>query len=196
MFYTVYQITNTNNGKIYIGCHKTDNIDDDYMGSGKLIKKAINKYGIELFTKKIIGTFESEDQMFDEEKNLISKLDPDYNIHPGGYGGWGHIKQNGMKGKPQTERQKAAVRKWLKENQHKMHKTTDARRKASSLKFLGKKHTDKTKRKIGEANSKHQKGSGNSQFGTMWITNGTNNKKIKKVDIIPEGWYNGRIMKV
>lgn len=36
-------------------------------------------------------------------------------------------------------------------------------------------------------------GAKNSQYGTMWITNGCVNKKIKKdVDIIPEGWYKGR----
>jgi hypothetical protein len=50
-----------------------------------------------------------------------------------------------------------------------------------------------TKTKIGEANSFRQKGSKNSQFGTMWITNGIENKKIKKdLDNIPEGWYKGR----
>lgn len=33
----------------------------------------------------------------------------------------------------------------------------------------------------------------NSQYGTMWITNGRENKKIKKdVDNIPDGWYKGR----
>ena len=30
--------------------------------------------------------------------------------------------------------------------------------------------------------------------GTMWITNGLKNKKIKSIDIIPEGWYKGRRM--
>lgn len=40
---------------------------------------------------------------------------------------------------------------------------------------------------------KHQVGSTNSQFGSMWITNGTLNKKIKKDDNLPEGWYKGRI---
>ncbi len=35
-------------------------------------------------------------------------------------------------------------------------------------------------------------GSKNSQFGTMWITNGVENKKITKTDTIPEEWYNGR----
>lgn len=39
----------------------------------------------------------------------------------------------------------------------------------------------------------HQRGQKNSQFGTMWITDGQVNKKIKKIDTIPEGWYKGRI---
>ena len=33
----------------------------------------------------------------------------------------------------------------------------------------------------------------NSQFGTMWITNKVVNKKIKKTEQIPEGWYRGRL---
>lgn len=59
--------------------------------------------------------------------------------------------------------------------------------------WIGKKHSDETKLKISEKSSIHQKGQGNSQYGTMWITNGNENKKIKKdVDIIPDGWYKGR----
>ena len=50
-------------------------------------------------------------------------------------------------------------------------------------------------KKMGEKNSIHQKGNGNSQYGTMWITNGTENKKMKKVDPVPDGWYKGRRIK-
>ena len=39
----------------------------------------------------------------------------------------------------------------------------------------------------------NQVGSNNSQFGTIWITNGTQNKKLKNLDEIPEGWYKGMI---
>ena len=30
-YYLIYQITNNINGKIYIGKHETDNLDDDYF---------------------------------------------------------------------------------------------------------------------------------------------------------------------
>lgn len=59
--------------------------------------------------------------------------------------------------------------------------------------WTGRKHKEETKRKIGEANSIKQKGEHNSQYGTMWITNGVENKKIKKDETIPEGWSKGRI---
>lgn len=58
--------------------------------------------------------------------------------------------------------------------------------------WTGKKHKEETKRKIGQANSLKQKGSKNSQYGTMWITNGKENKKIKKEEKMPEGWSKGR----
>lgn len=38
-------------------------------------------------------------------------------------------------------------------------------------------------------------GEKNGSYGTVWITNGKENKKIKKEGIIPEGWRKGRMMK-
>lgn len=52
-----------------------------------------------------------------------------------------------------------------------------------------------TKRRIGNTNSSLQSGSKNSQFGTMWITDGTANKKIKVSDHIEEGWKKGRTVR-
>jgi hypothetical protein len=39
-------------------------------------------------------------------------------------------------------------------------------------------------------------GDKNPQYGTCWITNGINNKKIKKENPeIPNGWYKGRVLR-
>jgi hypothetical protein len=58
--------------------------------------------------------------------------------------------------------------------------------------WVGKKHSEETKGKIGLKNSIKQKGKKNSQFGTCWITNETKNKKIKRNESIPNGWRLGR----
>ena len=43
-YYLIYQVTNNVNGKIYIGIHETNDLEDDYMGSGKILNKAKEKY--------------------------------------------------------------------------------------------------------------------------------------------------------
>ena len=50
---------------------------------------------------------------------------------------------------------------------------------------------------IGAANSVHQTGEGNSQFGTRWIHSleEKQSKKIRVTDKIPLGWLEGRKMK-
>ena len=208
MFYTIYQLTDSINGKIYIGKHKTNDLDDGYMGSGTIIRRIINKRGQKSFKKKILFVFFDENSMNEKEREIITEdfclRNDNYNLCVGGKGGWSYINLKGKNlygknGQPGyggenlklgqnhyfTEEEKKRISKTLKDGY------SSGRIKSS---FLGSKHTEETKRKIGEINSKHQKGSGNSQYGSMWITNGKENKKIKTVDNIPEGWYNGRIL--
>jgi hypothetical protein len=89
MLYTVYQITNKNNGKIYVGVHKTKDIDNDpYMGSGKLIKEAIKKHGKESFDKYIIAVYNEPYAAYEHESILVNEdfvNDPNtYNLTLGG----------------------------------------------------------------------------------------------------------------
>lgn len=57
----IYLTTNLINGYIYIGKDKYN--DDEYFGSGKIIKRAINKNGKQNFKKEIICYCSSEDEM-------------------------------------------------------------------------------------------------------------------------------------
>ena len=91
MFYTIYKITNKINNKFYVGMHKTTNLDDGYMGSGKLIQRAIKKHGVENFMKEILHIFDNEVDMRNKEKELVVLSEESYNLCDGGKGGFGYI---------------------------------------------------------------------------------------------------------
>jgi len=94
-YYTVYKITNKVNKKIYIGAHKTHNLNDKYMGSGVAIKRALLKYGIDNFSKEILYILNTEDEMYLKEKEIVNKSfvkrKDTYNMTEGGFGGWSHL---------------------------------------------------------------------------------------------------------
>ena len=203
-YYYLYQITNLINGKIYIGVHSTNNLDDNYMGSGTAIKLAIKKYGVENFQKEILKIFNTEEEMYKEETEYVTKefvlRDDVYNIATGGFGDYqfGSFKGsiNSINGGISTYTQNKGIfsknsrnnlKKYLisEENIYKLYKMCII---ASSFKV-------NEKRKKTFKNIKHQQGDKNSQFGKMWITDGINSKKILKKEEIPEGWRKGRIIK-
>jgi len=202
MYYTIYKITNKFNGKYYIGKHQTNNLDDGYMGSGKILRHAITKYGVECFSKEILHIFATEEEMNQKEKELVVIGEDSYNLCEGGKGGFSYINNNGitkMLGKPQTEFQKNCARIYMKNHPEKwvskeIHKKNSEKMKNNTL-WLGRKHTEETKQKISIKAKENSLGSKNSQYGTIWVTNGFDNMKVKNTDNIPEGWYKGRIFK-
>jgi hypothetical protein len=88
------------------------------MGSGTILKRAIKKHGLENFVKKILHVYDTAEEMFAKEKELVYVSEETYNIKNGGLGGWDHMSDK----KP----------------------------------FLGKRHSDETRRKMSEATKKHQ----------------------------------------
>jgi len=87
----VYKTTNRIDGKYYVGCHQTDTIDDGYLGSGKLLSRAIKKYGVENFSREILHIFDNKEEMFSAEEAIVNESlvrdEMSYNLKIGGSGG-------------------------------------------------------------------------------------------------------------
>jgi hypothetical protein len=204
MYYFLYQLTNKINNKIYIGVHKTTDINDGYMGSGTYLKNAIKKYGLKNFEKTILEEFDNQTDMFTRESEIVneeflSRSDV-YNLTLGGFGSFYYANLNISK-EEYSRRGKIGS----ENSQNTRFKSGDVRTINNAVKggiiardrglipsWVGKTHSEKTKKLIGDSNSKHQTGSGNSQYGTRWITNEVESKKISKTDDIPVGWRLGR----
>ena len=86
----IYKTTNLINNKIYIGQHKCSHFDTKYYGSGKLLKKAIDKYGISNFNCLLLEECFSEEELNKKEIYYIclyKSTQPDigYNLSDGGF---------------------------------------------------------------------------------------------------------------
>lgn len=87
----VYLTTNLINNKKYVGQHNGE-INDDYLGSGVHLLKAIKKYGKQNFKKEILEECFSQQTLDEAEKrwikifNAVERKDF-YNIAEGGKGG-------------------------------------------------------------------------------------------------------------
>lgn len=88
----IYKTTNKINQKIYIGKHQSSEYDNKYFGSGKILRRAIEKYGIENFINEIIDIANTDEELNEKEKYYI-KYYKDlygrgcYNLASGGDGG-------------------------------------------------------------------------------------------------------------
>ena len=143
-YYYVYRITNLINNQTYVGCHQYASLDNSYLGSGILIKRAQKKYGLKNFRKDILFVFDNKKDMFKKEREVISTEKPAYNLHEGGYGGWAFA------------RSKLAQK--LKDNPNYMddaYAKSGATRKLRGTNakagFKGKKHSPETKKRISES---------------------------------------------
>jgi len=94
-YYTVYETVNKETGKSYRGFHETDDPYDGYLGSGKYLKRAIKKHGIEKFEKFVLYVFDNKEGMAKKEAELVDdeylRTHDTYNLKRGGDGGWDYL---------------------------------------------------------------------------------------------------------
>lgn len=167
-FHFVYITINLINQKLYIGKHSTNDLNDGYLGSGKLLLKALKKYGKKNFTLDILEKCSDQKTAFERERFWINffgggkKPHIAYNLTEGGEGNRGHRhspetiskishpgKLNGMFGKNHSKETKNKIRQKVIGRKHKKEsiKWMSDRKKGSKNKFYGRTHTEESKEK-------------------------------------------------
>lgn len=214
-YHYIYKITRTFDDKFYIGMHSTENLEDDYFGSGKLITRSIKKHGKDKHSKEILEYLPCRDSLKLREKELVNKeLLEDkkcMNLKVGGEGGW--PPGVGFKGFINEEHRQKCSSAGGKQSWHKslhlMH-TQESREKAIATKHKNGAHIASCskmresanslesikKRKATFAERGHMQGEKNPNFGTCWVVK-ENIKpiKIKKEQLdeyIQNGYSRGR----
>jgi hypothetical protein len=199
MYYLIYKTTNKLNNKIYVGKHKTENKNDDYLGSGMLLERAIEKYGSESFIREILLDLPTEEEMNQKEADIVDEdfiaRDDTYNIKLGGHGGWEYVNkmEHSLAGTRRFQELLNTDASFKEEWRTKISNSNKLYQSIYGNRFKGRKHTEETKRFISEKNHINQSGKKNSQYGKHWITDGKESRSVKKELPIPEGWRKGRV---
>lgn len=169
--YLVYKTINLVNQKFYFGYHSTFDLDDGYLGSGLYLWNSIRKYGRSNFLREDLFLFDTPEEAYAKEKELIAEnLTSNplcMNLVPGGRGGTlGYTELSrerisasskrvteaklkaweALRGKPRSEETKEKLRQ---ANLGKTH-TQESLAKMSRA-ITGRKHSEETKAKIGKA---------------------------------------------
>jgi group I intron endonuclease len=216
----VYITTDISSGKHYIGDHSTNNLEDEYLGSGILIQRAIKKHGGDNFKKEILELFDSKEEAFNAQEGYIKEyntLSPNgYNISPKGGIGVNGCHSNNTKNKisislekyirTEEHRKNISISKTGNKNPNygksisEKHKESiiisNKKRKGNNHYMYGKTHTEESKEKMRKPKRSmakdHKQNMSKSHMGKFYINNGIITKQLKKGDDIPEGWKIGR----
>lgn len=180
-YHYFYKITNKINNKYYYGVHSTNDLNDGYMGSGKLLHFAYEKYGIENFEKEILQFFDNDDDMFTYEMEIVNDVLLDdplcYNLQKGGK----YFNLNGRVTVTNNDKDYFVV------------SVNDKRYKNGELKhnWLGKHHTEESKNK-----TRLKMTPKDSKNNRVWVHKNGVVKYLRKdflEKFLSEGWELGRI---
>lgn len=187
-YHYIYKTTCKITGKFYVGMHSTDDLDDGYLGSGKILGYSRKKYGDENHVREILEMLPSREALKAREKEVVNEellANPlNINLKYGGDGGWDHINRARTQemwsaiGKARRSKSSGCNGKTFsvewRENISRANKGKQA--------FLGKMHSEKAKAAISAANKK-MTGELNSQFGTRWAWVNCGSQKPMKIKL-------------
>lgn len=210
----IYITTNIINGKKYIGLCTRD--DDNYLGSGKLIKDAIKKYGKKNFTRKILERCDDFETLCEREMYWIEKYNAVqdknfYNLSYGGSSGDSKLMKEYWRSMTPEERKKS--RNWKPHflnldqsgEKHISKIDPDWKEKVSkAVKNTWNNYTpDEKKKRLGNFGKNYDKsGKNNPMYGRSavteknlkWYTNGVDNIYVTE-GTQPSDYRRGRTMK-
>jgi group I intron endonuclease len=136
MYHFLYKTTNLINWKYYLGIHSTENLDDNYLGSGTVLQTAIKKYGRKNFSREILMLADSREELIEFEKLAVTQIEVEnpqcYNMVIGGNA------PPIMTGKKHSGETKKKISEKMSGENHPQY---------------GKKHSGETKKKISEKRS-------------------------------------------
>lgn len=178
----VYMTVNLITTDFYIGKHETNNLNDTYLGSGLRLKNSVRKYGAKNFERHILSIWSNpEDALMEETKLVAQYLDhPNcLNIVDGG---------RGFTSRSAKRASDIAIKMGHRLSNYKTSET---------CKKGGKKGAQVNKLQgTGMWALTFEQRSATSKLvntDTIWITNGQIEKKISQTDLVPVGWYKGRL---
>lgn len=223
MFGYVYITQNLINKKQYIGQKKSSCfLGNKYLGSGIILKKAIQKYGRENFYTNMLDTAETQEELNDKEKFWINfykatENDNFYNIAVGGEGGnvvKGYSEER-MKQYKKTLSLSLTSRELSEEHKKNISKSkkntklTKKHKEKLSKIFLNRDFSKETRKKNAQSNigkivsedtkQKIRKGQEKKHCGDrLYINNGKECKHIRAHNFPfyqSQGWEIGRLRK-
>ena len=207
----IYKTTCKVTNRFYIGMHSTDNLEDGYIGSGRVLWRPIRKHGLHEHEREILEFHPDRKTLRLREMEIVDRnmLDSNLcmNLVTGGGGGYTtenitdehrNILRNNGKNAGELHKHRLNTDEEYKEK-HASYAAANIKsaHRAGKIKyntFEGKKHSHVTLEKLSSF-GKSRIGKKNSQYGTCWITRDGLNKKIKRECIdeyIQAGWKAGR----
>ena len=188
--------------------HTALSVDNDYLGSGKILKRSVRKYGKDNHKKEILIIVDSKEELIDAEKKFITEkevADPlCMNLRLGGSGGGGwSSEQQRNNAEKSNARQKILNERDAKWRAKKSAKISQAMKLAYEKgervcplpNWKGRKHTESSKKKMVVAAKKRLAENNNGSTGRYWYYNDDTKENIKCLpENKPEGFTRGRKM--